>query len=231
VNDQLESFDQFAGDYEQLLDDPLRSRFAGDSAFFIQQKCRAMLRILERLAPASARRRVLDAGCGQGASFRFLQAQCDVFGADVSYPMLKAAVAKGPVVAQEPLQLPFRSSAFDAAFAFCVYHHIPANDRVAHLREVTRVVRRGGLVVVFEHNPLNPVTRRIFNRAPVDRGCQMIPRADLTRIFSAAGLRDIRYGYVLFLPASLERSLGFVEPHMEWLPLGGQYYVCGRIDA
>ena len=51
-------------------------------------------------------------------------------------------------------------------------------EHVRHLRELARVVVPGGRVFVFEHNPYNPVTKRIFERAPIDRGCHMIkPRA------------------------------------------------------
>ena len=32
----MESFDRYAGDYDRLLDDPLRQKFAGDGDFFIQ---------------------------------------------------------------------------------------------------------------------------------------------------------------------------------------------------
>jgi len=223
------AFDRFAADYDRLLDDPLRHQFAGDSTFFIAQKCRALWRCLERELPAPGRRRrVLDAGCGLGTAVGLLRAECDAIGSDVSFSMLSHAARQGPVVVQEPFELPFRSAVFDAAFAFCVYHHIEEGDRTRHLREVARVVRSGGLVLVFEHNPLNPVTRLIFHRAPVDRGCRLIGRRTLSGLFRDAGLLDVRYGYVLFVPESLQRPLGSIEPHLEWLPLGGQYYVCGR---
>lgn len=221
------AFDALAEEYERLLDDPLRDTFAGDSAFFIHQKCRALVRCLDRRLPPPGRRRVLDVGCGQGTALAFLQAHCEAFGCDVSQPMLMPAVRTRPVVVQEPYALPFQAASFDAAFAFCVYHHVPREEHVRHLREVSRVVRPGGLVCVFEHNPLNPVTRRVFHRAPIDRGCQMIPRRQLERVFSAAGLRDLEHGYVLFAPQAVDRVL-HVEPYLEWLPFGGQYYVCGR---
>jgi SAM-dependent methyltransferase len=222
------SFDRFAADYERLLDDPLRHTFAGDSTFFIAQKCRVLWRHLERELPSTDRRRVLDAGCGLGTAVGLLRGECNAIGSDVSFSMLGHAVRHGPVVVQEPFDLPFRSAAFDAAFAFCVYHHIEELDRSRHLREVARVVRPGGLVFVFEHNPLNPVTRLVFHRAPVDRGCRLIARRTLSGLFREAGLLDIRHGYVLFLPEALQGAFGAVEPHLEWLPLGGQYYVCGR---
>jgi SAM-dependent methyltransferase len=221
------AFDELAGDYDRLLDDPLRQRFAGDNAFFIHQKCRALLRCLERV-PASGRvPRILDVGCGQGTALRFLRPHARVFGCDVSQPMLAPAVHEAPVAVQEPFDLPFQTAAFDAAYAFCVYHHVPREAHVRHLRELARVVRPGGLVCVFEHNPLNPITRRVFQRAPIDRGCEMIPRRQLEEVFVGAGLQQVQHGYVLFAPEAIDRRI-HLEPYLEWLPLGGQYYVSGR---
>ena len=224
------SFDELAENYDEQLRDRWRDCFApSDGAFFIAQKCRALSRELsQRLAVAGRRGRLLDAGCGQGTAFRFLRDTYDVVGSDVSLPMLRVARAEGPVVLQEDCSLPFVSGVFDAAYAFCIYHHIASSDHVRHLRELARVVRPGGLICVFEHNPLNPVTRRVFNRAPVDRGCEMIPAGRLRQVFLAAGLTDIRVRYVLFVPEAVHRLLGFAEKYLGWLPLGGQYYVCGR---
>ena len=222
------SFDRFADEYEQLLDDPIRRTFAGDSTFFIEQKCRALRRHLDRHTQPQRRLRVLDAGCGPGTALALLRGTCEVVGSDVSVAMLGQAVRHGPVVAQEPFDLPFGPDVFDVAFAFCVYHHIEPPERVRHLREMARVVRPGGLLFVFEHNPLNPITRIVFQRAAVDRGCHMISRRHAARMFREAGLRDVRHGYLLFVPQVLDRVLGAIERHLEWLPLGGQYYVCGR---
>lgn len=222
-----QAFDEFADEYERLLHDPLRDRFAGGSDFFIEQKCRVLLRELAR-GSGGRRLTLLDSGCGQGTAIGFLRRSHRVFGADVSQSMLSDAVVRGPVAVQEPFDLPFRAGAFDAAYAFCVYHHIDAADHVRHLREMARVVAPGGRVFVFEHNPYNPVTRTIFARAPIDRGCHMIPPPALRRTFAEAGLTAVRHGYLLFVPESLWPVLGFLEPALSRLPLGGQYFVSGR---
>jgi SAM-dependent methyltransferase len=224
----MESFDQFARDYDHLLDDPLRQRFAGDGDFFIHQKCRVLMRQLRRRTAGARTLRLLDAGCGQGTAIAFLRKVARVFGTDVSLPMVREAVHHGPVAVQEPYALPFSDGVFDAAYAFCVYHHIEDREHLRHLRELTRIVAPGGHVFVFEHNPFNPVTKRIFDRAPIDRGCHMIKPARLRALFRDAGLKEVEQGYLLFLPQMLWKRLGFVEPALAWLPLGGQYFVSGR---
>ncbi len=82
--------------------------------------------------------------------------------------------------------------------------------------------------MVFEHNPYNPVTARIFARAPIDRGCHMIKPQRCARP-SGPPVRATRLRATCC--SCLNRStrlLGFVEPALSWLPLGGQYFVAGR---
>lgn len=222
----MESFDRLADNYDDLLKDPLRDRFAHGSDFFIRQKVRIVERRLPRVGEAPLR--VLDAGCGQGTALGMLRDQMRVFGSDISLPMLKDAVHRGPVTVQEPYDLPFADDTFDAAYAFCIYHHIPDADHVRHLSELRRVVKPGGEVMVFEHNPYNPVTARIFARAPIDRGCHMIRPRTMRETFQSARFARVEQGYLLFVPESLHAIFGFVEPALGWLPLGGQYFVSGR---
>jgi hypothetical protein len=40
-------------------------------------------------------------------------------------------------------------------------------------------------------------------------------------------LQRIQHGYVLFAPEAVDRRI-HIDPYLEWLPLGGQYYVCGQ---
>lgn len=224
-----EPFDGFADEYARRLDDPLRRQFATDGDFFIRQKCQALVReVRHRLGRTRGRHLLLlDAGCGVGTAMRVLQPVHSVVGTDVSLPMLQQVTPGGRVAATEPFQLPFGDHSFDVAFAFCVYHHIAPAQRARHLRELGRVVRPGGLVSIFEHNPRNPVTRRIFERAAVDQGCEMIRSEELRRMFTDAGLTQVHCTYMLFVPEFLAPWLGFIERYLGWLPLGGQYFVSG----
>jgi SAM-dependent methyltransferase len=227
----MQPFDDLARDYEKLLRDPLRDRFASGSDFFIEQKARIVLSRLAALNDEQRRERplrVLDAGCGRGTAFQFFGPEIRVFGCDVSALMLQGATRHRPVAIQEPYALPFADNTFDAAYAMCVYHHIPLDEQLGHLRELRRVVAEGGEVMVFEHNPYNPVTARVFRRAPIDAGCEMITPPALVTLFEHAGFNRIDRGYLLFVPEAMHRLLPFIEPALAWLPLGGQYYVAGR---
>lgn len=218
------TFDAYASDYEGHLDDPWRRRFAAGSGFFIHQKCRAMLR---EIGDVATRPLALDVGCGGAPAVEFLSSRWRTVGTDVSLKMLSGGPSGLKLAVQEPFALPFRDDTFDIVFAFCVYHHLHRADHVRHLRELTRVLRPGGRLFVFEHNPFNPITQIVFRRAPVDRGCRMIPPMQLRRTFAAASLSSLRTGYLLFVPEVWARGLERVEAALRWLPLGGQYFVSG----
>jgi SAM-dependent methyltransferase len=225
-------FDQLASDYDAALSDPWRSRFADNADFFVDQKCRAMLREVERRnGGAGAGCRALDVGCGRGPAVRFLRPDWKVFGTDVSTEMLREAPRALPLAAQEPFRLPFADDVFDVVFTICMYHHLPRERHAEHFRELVRVAKPGGLVFVFEHNPYNPVTQVIFNRARIDRGCVMLPPPELRRLFHAGRLSEIGTGYVLFFPQSIAASAAGLEDALRRIPLGGQYFVAGRKPA
>ncbi len=222
----MNSFDDYARNYEALLDDPWRRKFADGSEFFIEQKCRALMRHLRRDGVRNPR--LVDVGCGQGTAMGILRREARVVGTDISVEMVRGATGRGPVAVQEPFALPFADGAFDVAFSFCVYHHIEVSDHLRHLSEMFRVVAPGGRVYIFEHNPYNPVTQLVFNRAPIDRGCHMIAPRNLRALFQAAGFERVEQEYMLFFPQPVWKVTGRLEGALSWLPLGGQYFVTGR---
>ncbi len=106
----------------------------------------------------------LDACCGTGdLGFSLLRgferSEIRVIGADFSLGMLKLAVRKGEegsrphFLAGDTLRLPFADGTFDgAAVAFGIRN---VEDLAGGLRELTRVVRPGGRVVLLEFTPLH----------------------------------------------------------------------------
>ena len=71
-------------------------------------------------------------------------------------------------------------------------HHIKKKDRRRILRELFRVLKPSGRLVIFEHNTLNPVTRKLVNECPFDVDAILITPIELTeyltgRTFSVQG--------------------------------------------
>ena len=117
-------------------------------------------RILDLAAPARGEV-VADVGCGNGAYLAELARRGfagRVIGADLSFGMLRAArdalrEARGTSAADEAAlvgadvaALPLRDGCADLTLAMHMLYHVP--DRAAAVRELRRVTRPGGRVVV-----------------------------------------------------------------------------------
>jgi SAM-dependent methyltransferase len=119
-------------------------------------------------------------------------------------------------------RIPADDGAFDLAFTACVFHHIPADQHVQWLSEIRRVTRPGGRLVLFEHNPLNPLTRDAVRKCPFDVNAVLISANEMRRRFLKAGWRAPKINYHIFFPRSLAK-LRPLENHLRWCAFGGQY--------
>ncbi|XP_077518767.1 class I SAM-dependent methyltransferase fire dancer [Amblyomma americanum] len=92
---------------------------------------------------------VADVGCGNG---QYLEAAgLGALGCDRSSALARAAASCGghQVVLGDALALPFRDEALDAALSVAVLHHLASTERrVQALRELARVLRVGGRVLI-----------------------------------------------------------------------------------
>ncbi len=120
------------------------------------------------------------------------------------------------------------SGSQDLVFSSCVFHHIDAAAHIALLTELKRVLSpQGGRLIIFEHNPINPVTRYIVATCPFDEDAVLIGAGDFKARQSQAGLRRVRAVYTGFFPNAL-KALRPLEGVLGWLPLGAQYYTVAR---
>lgn len=103
-----------------------------------------------------ARSVVLDAGCGASPLLREVKRLgYRGVGIDYSFGMLRDAQADAPgSFAQGDIEaLPFPDGAFDAVFSLGVICYLPADE--AALRELSRVTRSGGLLMLSVPNKIN----------------------------------------------------------------------------
>ncbi|MET8636539.1 class I SAM-dependent methyltransferase [Streptomyces sp. NPDC004680] len=141
--------------------------------------------------------RVLDAGCGTGRALTPLRAAVGasgiVLGADLTPPMLEAAVRAGRdrdglLLLADVAALPVRTGSLDAVFAAGLIAHLPRPDE--NLRELARVVRPGGLLALF-----HPIGRAAL---AARQGRQITPgdlraRANLGPLLAGSGWRMTSY--------------------------------------
>lgn len=226
-------FDKFADEY--LATHRQNIRASGEEPEFFHAYKIADVRELWRATNGTREpARILDFGTGIGnslAHFRRSFPSSAVVGVDVSSRSLDVARARQvdgtDLVLFDGVNLPFESGSFDLAFAACVFHHIDHAEHGRLLAEIRRVLNPGGMFVLFEHNPFNPLTVRAVRLCPFDENARLIRGARMRSRFEQAGFAAVALRYRLFFPGPL-RALRPLERGMTWLPLGAQYSVLGR---
>jgi SAM-dependent methyltransferase len=216
-----DEFDAYSDQYEAVLEGHLRP-FGGDSTYLAEYKV-ALARRLILSEPAS----ILDFGCGVGRSVGFLRVafpKSRIVGADVSRESLMKARQSHPYAEFFHNGELATVRPFEMIFVANVFHHIPRERQLEEMRFCAHLLARGGHLIAFEHNPLNPVARYLFYRCPFDRGARLLGLRAMLRLVRAVGLRVVRWRYTLFFPPALQ-GLRKVEPYLCWVPLGGQYAV------
>jgi len=206
--------------------------FAGAAhEFFARAKALELLAVARRHLGNPDSLDALDAGCGVGLVVEQLHGRFrSLTGTDVSSEALAVASRENPGVRFEPAEpgrLPFGDGEFDLCFTMNVVQVIPPPERASFLAELARVTRETGLVVVFEHNPYNPLTRLVVRRFASPDDIHMLPMRETRARLRSAGLGPIDAGYLLTFPTRRERVVA-AERALRRLPLGAQYYMAAR---
>lgn len=224
-------FDRFADAYY----DQHRENVAvtGDGPeYFAEYKIRQLRQIIEREQVGVSR--ICDFGSGIGNSIPFFRKyfpDAALTSSDVSERSLTLGKQRYPgngnCLLIQGSRIPSVSGMFDVTFSACVFHHIPHDEHEMWLKELHRITRAGGLIAIFEHNPLNPLTVHAVNTCPFDENAKLIFARSLAKRLSAAGWTSPRIQYNLFFPRGLAR-LRSLEAKLGWLPLGAQYVAFAR---
>jgi SAM-dependent methyltransferase len=225
--DAREVFDQRASQYDQEVDRSIS--FTGrDASFFAARKVALLDRLLQAQGHELSGASVLDVGCGTGTTDQHLVTRVkELQGVDLSEEMVAMARTRVPGASFESYdgeKLPCATGSFDLVIAICVLHHVPPAQQLDFADELTRVTRSGGLIAIFEHNPVNPFTRRAVRGCELDDGVELLSAPEVGRLLTDAGARVVRRDYFLFTPfgGKLGTSL---DQRLRRLPLGGQHVV------
>ena len=222
---QADHFDDVAEGYEETIPTHVMDYLTRRRIALAQELC--------------ASGRVLDVGCGTGGLLAQMPSRYERVGVDVSEGMLEQARARGIEVHQAGAEaLPFPDASFDLAMTFAVLHHLIERELVRRaVAEMCRVVRPGGAVLIWDHNPLNPYWPLLMKRLPQDRGDErLVPAKILLEGVRAAGMTDVKLERVTFVPdftprRALRRAVQ-VEGLLERLPgirsLGAHNVVTAR---
>jgi ubiquinone/menaquinone biosynthesis C-methylase UbiE len=155
-----------------------------------------------RAAGGASRVRLLDVACGTGRTLHQLAAAhpaLRLYGVDLSPAYVRLArrrladLAEVALAVENAEALPFADGAFDVVTSVYLFHELPRNTRRAVARELLRVVRPGGLLVIED-------SAQLAESAEIASALQAFPEefhepfyADYLEDDLAALLRDVGF--------------------------------------
>ena len=174
---------------------------AEDEHWWYRGRLRVVMDAVDRALRSSSSPRILDAGCGGGATLAALAARGHVVGLEPSAVSREKARGRGvgEVVDGTIEALPFEDSSFDLALVLDVIEHL--RDDAGALRELRRVVVSGGALIVTV--PAHP---RLWSRHDeLNHHFRRYTRATLAAAASASGWNVTRMSH--FVTAALPAAV------------------------
>ena len=93
-------------------------------------------------------------------------------------------------------------------------------------RELRRVVKPGGVALIFEHNPYNFLTRRVVSSCIFDKDAILLKPRETRELLKEAGFTKVAIRYILTIPPA-NLPLQIADRLFGRFPLGAQYYALG----
>ncbi len=216
-------FDAYAKDYETLHANSITA--SGEQpGYFSEYK----VDCLARLVGSDFDEPVLDYGCGVGAlTHRLCTRYREVYGFDPSAKSLAEARARGDhaIFCDDSQTLP--RAHFGIVVLANVLHHVPPPQRAELVSRLCELLRPGhGRLVVFEHNPYNPLTRRAVAQCEFDDDAILLAPGELVHLLRQCNFTCVWRRFIVFFPRPLA-ALRPIEPWLGWLPAGAQMMVVG----
>jgi hypothetical protein len=92
------------------------------------------------------------------------------------------------------------------------------------------VLKPGGRIYVFEHNPRNPLVRYVIARTPIDENAILLDAREVQEGLLGSARYELETDYLMFMPPGIKFLRSF-DRALAWLPLGAQYAVAARKPA
>ncbi|MDP7116049.1 MAG: class I SAM-dependent methyltransferase [Candidatus Woesearchaeota archaeon] len=152
--------------------------------------------------------KILDIGCGAGLMLKQLQQFGDVQGVDQSLEAVKFCRQRGLEIKQGSAEkLGFSANTFDVVTILDVLYHKEIKDDVRVLKEIYRVLKPGGRVIITDS-----AMKCLWSRHDVaQHAARRYDRGELRGKMESAGFIVRRMSYfntLLFLPILISRKIG-----------------------
>ena len=169
--------------------------------------------------------KILEVGCGTGANFVFLKDYfSDLTGVDINDEALAVGrrhVSEAKFLRGKVQEMPFTDEAFDVVFMRDVLHHIyEENEKKSALKEMKRVCRQNGRLVIIEPNYKNII---IFFQSLIrkeEKGLKNSRPEFIKKWLTDTGYRLIKISEAEPLP--LDRLILHYRTGLPWL---GQSFI------
>jgi len=217
-------FDDYSNSYKDILNSGIW--LSGEKAdYFDLYK----INCLKRWVCSPTREiSILDFGCGVGKLASLMAKtypRSTVYGYDVSSKSIELAREKWGHLKNVLFKNRLSDARiFDLITVANVFHHIKREDRRETLYRLKSLIKPGGKIAVFEHNPYNPLTIQVVKTCPFDADAELIHLNKFIKLAALCGLRVHLKRYIVFFPKFL-RLFRKIEPLIGFLPLGAQYMV------
>jgi 2-polyprenyl-3-methyl-5-hydroxy-6-metoxy-1,4-benzoquinol methylase len=170
------------------------------------------LKTLDTVARLGEVRHMINVGCGEGDIDHELRERCarlvscDLIEGDVGHALALNANGGSDYVVADAQRLPFNDGSFDVACCFDVIEHVA--DPHACLRELARIVRAGGHVVLTcpnarfpaTYDPINWILSRLGTHVSIGAFGYghdwLVVEAELIEWASNVGLRAVDRAYL-----------------------------------
>ena len=215
-------FDHYADQYKSLINQSL-PKLLRETDYYTRYKVEHVFNHRQNLHTQF----ILDYGCGVGLSLKAFSEyfpNSKLWGYDISSVSIKNAKKQINKTTFETNLDNIPQNYFDVIFIAVAFHHMSNQEQKETILNCRNFLNENGCIYIFEHNPFNPLTRKIFNNCPLDKNAKMIYLKNIVSLAQMTGMKVVSKKYTLFFPKQLS-FLKFVEKFISWIPIGAQYYI------
>lgn len=162
---------------------------------------------------------VLDVGAGTGRLGSMLTECGRIIAFDRSFEMLLHSPDTLNTINGDALMLPFRSDSFQLVYSVASLHHIPSRVQCASvIKEMWRVMKKNGCMVVWDHNPLNPYWPILMKKMPQDNEpTRLISLQEIIGVLCEIGAVNIKWFRTGWVPEFCPQFFLPVMRSLEWI--------------
>ncbi len=223
-------FDNVAPNYRDTHNQSIKFTGAA-SSYFCEYKVKNSIRILG----PSSNPVILDFGCGDGLACLFFNKylpNAQLFGIDTSSESIHVASGKNipntKFCVFNGTSLSYPDLTFDLVYVSCVLHHIDSALYPNILKELYRVLKKGGIIHIYEHNPNNIFTQYAVSTCTFDEGVTLLNPRNLKKAVFSVGFENVNVDYIFFYPRwGFLKKIDGLEHLCSKVPLGAQYLLKG----